>query len=559
MAILLRQLEQNVPEDALVLAEELIEQNAVQALQMVDSKLWIARVLTYEVELKATRQRLQEATCECARFKATQMCEHVVASALVLRRQLTEEETTKQLTTPASATSTKKLTTKSILQQLSPEELRRFVQEYASRDRNFALALKTRFVGQVELSDDKNKYLQLIEDAIKNARKKDRNISQRGKQKLLKVANELLHQVDAALAQKYYRSVLYIAQSFIERLTPILRKMDDPKDILAIITTSFQLLKKLATSPIPPDLMDELWDYSITEFQKVTYRINEVVPSFFDLQYLLAKELNQEIELLARLNKFANQDMQTTENETRLLIHRMALMDELNETTQANQLLQDHTDHPDLLLFVIQKSFERKAYEQTKQLAKQALQLTLPSTLHRQLIDILLAIAQLENNAAAIAHYAEQRLFQTKQTEDYDLLKVNYSGGWDKKWKDVLKRIQRTSFSIERRNLVAHIYAEEGEFDTLIDYIYKLQSLDVLEYVAPILFSKHAAILEQLYRDLMTHYLQHHLGRQASLRVHNKLNHLATIGATRMSRYLAAHLRTIFPERHTLLEELANF
>ncbi|MEM1324868.1 MAG: SWIM zinc finger family protein [Bacteroidota bacterium] len=559
MAILLRQLEQNVPEDALVLAEELLEQKAVKELQLVDSKLWIAQVLTYEVELKSTSQKLQAYTCECPRFQEEGICEHIVATAMVLRRQFAAEKAKKQAARTKTTTTEKKLTTKSILQQLSPDELRQFIQEYASHDRNFALALKARFVGQVESSDDKAKYLQLLDDAIKSARKKDRSISQRGQQKLIKVANELLHQVEVALAQQHYRSAAYIAQSFIEKLTPILSKTETASEIRSIIQTSFQLLEQLITMSIPPDLLDELWQYAITEFQKVTYRLNGIVPAFFQWQRQLATQLQREPELLHQLNEFATQNIQMSDNETRLLIHRMELMDKLGETSQATTLLQQHKDNPELLLFVIQKTFEREAYEQTKQLAEQALTLTLPRELHQQLTGILLSIAKMEDDQAAIALYAEQQLFQTLAAADYDLLKANYQSDWNKKWRNLVERIQRTSFSIERRNLVAHIYATEQAFDALIDYINKLQSLDILQYVAPTLLKSHKEQLATLYQDLMQHYLQHHAGRQASIRIREKLAHLSEAGGRKMARQLATNLRTTFPERHTLLEELAVF
>ncbi|MEM0994264.1 MAG: hypothetical protein AAGI49_14590 [Bacteroidota bacterium] len=557
MNFLLRHIEQNVGENDLVLGEQLFERNAVLNLQMVEKKLWIAKVNAFEVELKISPTKLEAATCECENYAANGMCEHIVASVLQLRRkldQLKKEKPIKKSNKPSN-----RLTTKKILSEISEAALKRFVQEYASKDRNFALALKARFVGQVEISDDKNKYLQILDDAIKQARKKDRNISHRGKQKLLKITNELAQQLSLAIAQQHYRSAVFIAQSFIEKLTPILRKLSDAKEIVDYIKKGFQTLQQLIDLPIPPSLIEELWQYSITEYTKITYRINEIIPHFYRLQRVLAAKLNHQEALLDLLQEFSLQMQYSDENYTRLLISRFTLLEQLERWEESDQLVKAHLNHPNLLLFVIRQAMSRKDYAQAKYLGEKGLDNPNAGKTKAALEDILLQIAQQEGEAAKVVSYATARLYSSYEMKYFELLKTYFAGDWDKEVNKVLDKLQRTSFSLAQRDLIAGIFAEEEKFDDLLTYIEKLQSLDILQTFDQLLLQHRKSAVYELYEDLLSSYVKHHVGRKPAIRIRTKLQHLKTIGARQFVSSFVENLRSEYPERHALIEELEVF
>ncbi|MEM9888720.1 MAG: hypothetical protein AAF849_22685 [Bacteroidota bacterium] len=553
----LRHFEQNVEERPLVLGEQLFERNAVLKLQMVEKNLWIAKVDDFEVELKVTPTKLQSATCECDIYAEKGMCEHIVASVLQLRRRL--DQIKKNSPLKKTKNNTNRLTTKTILNEIEESALKRFVQEYASKDRNFALALKARFVGQVEISDNKEKYLQILEDAIKNVRKKDRTISHRGKQKLLKIIDELMQQSELALAQSHYRSAVFIAQSFIEKLTPILRKLNDSKEIENYIKKSFQVFHQLLQLPVPPALIEELWTYSTHEFTKITYRINEIVPQFYRLQRSLAEKLQSQDALLDLLQEFSLQMQYSDENYTRLLISRFILLEQLERWEDSAHLVKAHLNHPNLLLFVVRQAMSRKDYAQAKFLTERGLENPNVGKTKAALEDIGIQLAQLEGNQEKQALYAASRLFSSNQMKYFDLLKAAHKGDWNRKVDEILTKIQRSTYSLEQRDLIASIFASEARFDDLLDYIRKLRSLDILQTFDELLLKHRSSDVYKLYEELLLNYVKHHVGRKAAVRVRDKLQHLYNNGARKFVQNFVQKLRSTYPERHILMEELERF
>ncbi|MEM8527016.1 MAG: hypothetical protein AAGG68_20420, partial [Bacteroidota bacterium] len=550
MSFSLDVLEQNVDEAALVQGEELFEQNAVGKMQMVEKNLWIARVAGLEVEVKATSKKVEAVTCECATYRQKGMCEHIVATLFLLRKKVNEKpKTTISKARKKTQKTENRLTTRSILKEIDEAALHRFVQDYAARDRNFALALKARFIGVVEFSDDKAKYIQILDDTIKAARKKDRNISYRGTQKLLKISDELFQQADLALVQSHYTSVAYIAQSVIEKFTSILRKVDRSAELRNQINRSFKLLQQLLEKPIPPDLLEQLWEYVKQEFTRITYRINEVVPQFYRLQRTLAEKLNKEEELLDLLTEFSFQMQYSDENYTRLLINRIGLLEKLGNEAAIDDIVKNNLQNPQLLLFVIRQALKKEDWKQAKSLTQKGLEQAQAKRTIAPLEEIIIRIAEQENDIETLAQYAQSRLLATYQLQYFEKLKKAYAGDWKEKLENLLKQIKSAPYSLAQRDLIASIYAEEKYYKELLEYVQKLRSLDILQQFDEVLMQEKEHEVKELYQQLLREYLEHHIGRKPAVRVREKLAHLYQIGARKLAKELIQEFRTTYRER----------
>lgn len=560
MSFSLNVLEQNVDEASLVQGEELFEQNAVRRMQMVEKNLWIAKVTNLEVELKATSKRVEAVTCECANYKQKGMCEHIVAALFSLRKKVNEKpKNTISKSLKKTKNTGNRLTTRSILKEIDEAALHRFVQDYAARDRNFALALKARFIGVVEFSDDKVKYVQILEDAIKAARKKDRNISYRGTQKLLKMSDELFQQADLAMVQSHYTSVAYIAQSIIEKFTSILRKADRAEELRKQIDYSFKLLQQLLEKSLPPDFLEQLWAYFKQEFTRITYRINEVVPQFYRLQKVLAEKLDKEEELLKLLTDFSLQMQYSDENYTRLLINRIGLLEKLGKEEEIDGIVKNNLRNPQLLLFVIRQAVKKQDWKQAKALTKKGLEQSQAKRTLAPLEEIMIRIAEQENDLDVLVKYTQSRLLATYQLQYFDKLKSAYEGDWKKKLQALLQQIKSAPYSLAQRDLIASIYAIEKRYEELLEYVQKLRSLDILQQFDEVLMEDKKQEVEILYQQLLSEYLEHHVGRKSAIRVREKLAHLYQIEAKRLAKKLIQEFRATYPERHALQEELEIF
>ncbi|NJK83460.1 MAG: hypothetical protein HC912_06195 [Saprospiraceae bacterium] len=461
----------------MIQAEDLIEQNAISVPQEVEKNLWTANTTEdYEVETQINAVKVMAYSCECPAFVQEGTCAHIIATLLLVRKQVQAKKAAKALQKKSEKLD-KKLTIKQLLEEIDNDELKQFIQSYASKDRNFSIALKVRFAGNIEFLDDKQKYLQLLDDAIRVARKKDQYLSHRGTQKLMKVAHELLHQLDTAFVQQHFTTALFIAQSIIEKFTPILRKTHPSSELLAMIEKAFGYLNNVAQAAIAPVLVENLWDYALTESSKITYRINEVVPYFYKLLILLAEQLHQEAELLAFFSDFSVQSAYTEKNYTRLLIAKITLLEKMNRSEEAQQLVTQNTNYPELLLYALQQAKKRNDMAQMKSLAELGLQANFSSFVHHQFVVVRLEIAQTENEQALILSLAENLILQTFEVTHFRLFKkaviAHCAKDWPNAFQKLLDQLEIAPFSIAKRDFIAQLYAEEQQWEALLGYIKK--------------------------------------------------------------------------------------
>lgn len=554
----LEYIEQNVSENFLVLGEQLVEQNAVLNLQEVEKHLWIATVDNqFEVEVKITPSKVTACSCECENFKQTGICEHLVGTFLVLRKTIAKKTQVKK--TKPTQKKKDKLTINSILKNADQAALHTFIQNYASKNKNFAIALKARFASVVEFSDNKEKYLQLLDAVIKQSRKKDRTLSFHGERKLMKVADELFQQAELALDQRHYVTVRLIAESVIEKFTPIIRKSYHPSNMVGLVKEAFQLLHKLLKAPVAPTVLEDLWEYAIKEVKKITYKINEITPHFYHLLIALAALLDREIWLIDFLQTLSFEASYSNKNHTQLLISRITLLEQNDRLEEAQALIKDNLHNPDLLLFALNQSKKKNNVVRMKYLADIGLNANFSNAIHRQIADIRLAIATEEADTPLQTTLARQLLLQTFDVDYFHTFKTAHSGDWTKAFTNLVEDAEKLPFSVGRRDFVATLYQEEGKHGELMNYIRRLKSLDMLEKFDQFLLNYFRSEVFELYRTLIEDYITHHLGRVASKRVKQKLHHLHKIGGAALAEELVKKMRTEYADRQSLMEELAVF
>jgi len=480
----LKQLEQHVEESALLAGERLFEQQKVRHLQELEKHLWIATVDDdYEIELQITPSKVQNATCECSDFLDHGQCQHIVAGLFALRQKLQAQQAKRKKQRQKKSNSPpKRLTPSVILDNVTLDELTDFVRKYASRDRNFALALKARFAGVVEFHDTKEKYLQVLDSSIEAARKTDRMISYRGARKLEKVLNELLQQAETALAQKHLTTTLYIAESIIEKVTPILRKVEREKDlILERLSDAFELFHTVLESDPAPALQNEIWSYAQNEATKLTYRLNGLTMNLYRILRRMATTPGKVEELLYLLNELLDSSHTDAQMYVQLLLAKLSLLEAHNRHEEAQVVVQQNLQQPEILHFALRQLLQREEWEAARKLAEEGLRLTENPEVRGKLEDILLQVAQQQDNTTAQATYARRRLLTTLQMDYFHTFKKAINGVWQPTRTALLDELQQGARSLEKRNLVAAIYAAEGMENELFDYIQRARSLDLLQ------------------------------------------------------------------------------
>ncbi len=558
----LQKIEANLEEDVLLHAERLLDAGAVMDLQEVERHFWIAKVEDeerYEVEVKISPTKVTAATCECETFRKFGQCGHIAAILLTIRqRQVRGDKPAKsgKKNKPAS----RRLTTGTVLEQVDPDDLIAFVKQYAKSNRNFALALKARFAPSVSDIDSREKYLQLLDSTINAARRPDRTFSHRGGQKIYKVLLELQHQIDEAIAQGFLAEAVTMAQTIIEKMTPLLRKMEGAEgEIRQQIREAFHAFRKVLNASPPPTLRDSIWNYCLQECRKLLYRNNKIDQHFFHLLMQMTEDAEQKEALLELIDDQITRYFFEKRELAQLLLIKLSVLEKLDRAEEVQSFINQHITNDEVLTFAVRQAMQNDNLHRAKMLAQSGLASASSSVTTVAMENTLLEIARREADEEAIVHYAERRLEATFELEFYRIVRQAWSGDWQTYRRHLIEKLQVLPFSTKKLHLIASIYFEDEQYAELLNYLRETKSLDLAREFGYRLLAHAPEDVYLFYNELFTYYLSHHVGRKPSEKIRAILLQLHDARAEELAEKLVHNLRAKFPERHSLMEELAVF
>ncbi len=145
-------IETKVPEEIYIASEELSEVEHISGLSQNKDKEWEATVVDknmhFSVVAEVKRNKLKYCTCNCSIFSKENMCPHLVATILKLRKNLEKKkEERKSRTVKKRRTSSFDLNM--FIDQISADELKTFAIAKAKSDKNFRLLLQARFIEKI--------------------------------------------------------------------------------------------------------------------------------------------------------------------------------------------------------------------------------------------------------------------------------------------------------------------------------------------------------------------------------------------------------------------------
>lgn len=553
----LQKLEAHIDDLPLAEGEALLESGAVERLMEAEKHLWVAVVDGQEAEVQVTPSRVVAGSCECQRFRQQGMCEHLAALLLALRRHLQSRQDDRRQARQKQAEGPRKLTTGIVLGHVSKEDLVDFVREFARTNRNFAIALKARFASAVSEIDSKEKYLQLLESTINAVRKADRSITLRGSQKLASVLEELQLQTIQAIDEADFTEATYIAQSIIEKVTPVLKKAKGKeREIRHYISQAFDNLQRLVSRRPAPSLLKELREYAMAEHSKLAYRSNNIDQAFFKLLMLLCQSSAEEQELLDALEQQKAKYQVEGRPLAPLLVLQLNILERAGRAEEARQLMEHNLSLPDVLQYAIEQARARGKVPRVKALAAFGLKLGMPADVKSSLESMLLLLAESEEDWEEVNRYAMLRFMDTLDFSYFEQARRTAPDDWAEQVDGMLEQLLAQPYTARRRDAVARVFAEEGKLESLIGYVEQAGSLDLLLLVGRYLLVPYRDRLFYLYRRLLAEYLNNHLGRKTSQRIREVLAHLQDIGAGELAEELVDEFRAKYPERHSLMEEL---
>lgn len=556
----LSDLEKYVGENALLQGEQLLERGEVRNLQEIERHLWLAEVrdeAIMEVELRITPAKISQGSCDCGFFRPGDPCGHFVAAALALRRHLQEKKEAAKKGNSKGPKSAKSLGTHQILEHISHAELSEFVRDYAKANRGFAIALKSRFATAIPVEDPRAKFNELLESAINAARKADRSFSARGLRKILDVVDEMRIQMRQSAAIQHISDTTGIAQSLIEKLTPLLRKSGELEPALReAIIFAFQALRELVAPEAPPILADSLRAYAIEESRKLLYRNNAVDKYFFRLLDALSRTPEDASQLKALTLEHIERYLSEGRDPAALVLQLIQLLEKEGQRLEASALIERYLSSPEVLLFAAKNAAAKSDWKRMALLCESGMKLQMPPAVFAELEILLLQHAIRENNREKICQFAKSRFLKTLDISYFQTFKTHWNGDEASLEAEILSPLRRLPFSPAKRQAIAGVLAETGQLDQLMAYLGDCRSLDLLANFGHYLLPVREDEIADLYRELLAQYLRGHVGPKPSRRIREIIDDLRRRGAGRLADRLTSMIKEEYPERQSLQEAL---
>ncbi len=526
-------------------AQDLIQAGAIRSLREVEKHFWVAAADTpggaLEVEVIITPHRIKAYTCECWSENRRLMCPHIAAVLLKIRQYLAQrQEERRKIREVRQEKALNRLTVPGVLEDVGHDDLLEFVKNYARRDRDFALALKTWFAGQVK--GHQNPFFLILDSAIPPPplRATDRR-------RLRKTLDDLLAQLETAAKDGHLHRTAQIAEAIIEKTAPLLAKeADRPESELPhYCLVALQTLRQAPWQAGSPELQEALWQTLCrwadsswfppalnAELIGVLFAHSDRPGHFEDVERMFDRAPAPVPDRLLQLYAAALAKKNRPEAVVRLLEHVTAPPAALPELVRLLQNLQLY----EAALLAAEYLLEHRA-------------LGLPSK--RELEDRALQLADKLSDRPRLLYRLRKRFLETGSAESFHRLKLAAAADWPEMLIQLLQELRERG---DRRRLAA-LFAAEKEFDALESLLSDCADMELPGQYAGVLRDE---FLYTRYKELLTTYLQDHFGKPAALYARQTLDALLKNGKHALASRIVRDLTESFPDRPSLPEELAE-
>ena len=548
----LRDFELQISPATAAAAETLAQAGAVRKLQEVERHFWVAQVHSdegdYEVETIITPQKIKAFTCECWAEGRRLMCPHVAAALFKVRQYLAQKtEARKAPPAERSANALGRLSVSAVLEQASAEALADFVQAYARRDRDFALALKIHFAATVMGTENP---FALVLDTLLAAMGKASSWREPDFRRLRSALEALDQQLLQAATAQDFALTLQLASTILQKISPLATRLEETKrkHLLPALQSAAAQLLLFQTDTVAPALQSAAWETGFDLAAKGHFP-PELGPSLLML-------LSQAAAADAYFERISQLFDQSVEPVAPFIMQLFtAALARRDRPEAVVRVLEGQVEQPALLLDTLlaldQGGYAEAAYQAGDRL------LTLARFNHsqrRQIEEMMFRLADSMGNRERKITWLWRRFQQSGDFSFYEQMKQTAGKSWPGIRTHLITELRRTGNS----HTEAILLGAEGDTVALAQLLDSATELSQVQEWEDLLLTTDKAFVERRYAELLSHYLHDHFGRQASGYVRENLAGLLQKGETEVVLAIVRHLIDHFADRPTLPDELAE-
>ncbi len=572
----LEDIELNIEDDILEVSESLLQQGNLRNLNEIEKGLWTGSFtensVVVEVEVQIAGSRVRGYTCECDVFKRYGVCQHIAATlhALRERRRRFAEDREKARLAKLKKIETEKnpqlLTVSHILKHAEKEALLSFVADYARQNKQFSLALKTRFTGTINKENNEINYKILIDNTLKNAKTPKGNITPKGWGEILTVVDQLRQQSETAAEQDDLQQVFILTSLILPFLHRLLRREDVPKSKIVKRQEIFvNLLRGGLGRPMAKELEQKIYAFVFNEFQTqirfdfIDFFANNLLPPLLKNTNRHEKILEIIDNNLASIKKINQLIVHYRDEAKEALYNRLVglkirVVQYAGQAALAAKIIIENNNTGAALLDAIHFAFEQEDTKLLKILLEKGLLLYDRTPFMTHIEEFALKLAIVENDRDKIIKFAKKLIINTLKSDFYHILIAQKISTAEKE--TLLSTINNLPHSIEKRDLLGMIFFEEGMYDNLFAFIRHLQSFELLRLYSIRLWQVEPQKTIELNEEVLLDYLVIHFGKLPAQRVKTLFESYIEMGGIDFVKIMAHFLRKKFAQRGSLLEEL---
>ncbi|GAB3992077.1 hypothetical protein GCM10028807_24350 [Spirosoma daeguense] len=503
--------DQQLPKDLLKKAQPYAQNGAVLYVEQDSNGVWQAEVAgsdTYSVEIILDGRTISDSFCDCPVESAT--CKHVVAVLFTLRETLRKQpKLGKKAGTVKPKKTTGKLTIADLVQELSADELRVFLVEYATSDKTFAAKLQLHFAAKDERIDVGQHYVDLTRKLVQAHTDRRGFIDYRSTFKLAKEINTLLATGSKLIVQHNFKDSLTLGMILLEEIMTVLTKCDDSAgNISDTLRNSVELLREIALHddtalPLRRQLFDRLAD-SLTDKRYFGY--SDAGLSMLDVARQTSLKLHEPdlfLELLDKLQPLLRSAGSTFYPDY-LRTLRVKFLREIDRDEDADRETEANMDIVQVRAQAVDKAIQTKQYDRAKTLVQDGIRIAEknkhPGTVH-QWMEKLLVIAEAEKSIDDIRRFTKQFAFDRwfnveyfrrwKATFSAEEWAVEYTSLVEKIRQDIAKEAgkRRSGWGYNAADALLSqlgpIFLEEKQWPDLLVLLQQAPRLDAIKEMMP--------------------------------------------------------------------------
>ena len=508
----------------------------------------------YTVRLETKNNVIIEHNCDCP-YDMGPVCKHIVASIFYLKQdELNLNQQSISLTKKKkSKTVTQQL--KEVLDKVSHQDLKEFIQEQSKMDKQFRNLFLSSFAHLNE-SQSKEFYQQQIKSIVNSATDRHGFIGWHEMDYLEQGIDPIITIAGKQFESKNYINAIYICTALMEEMTEAIQFSDDSNGVIGgVIDNSYEMLYDIATKDISVDIKTELFKYCITAFEKRLFDGWDWHTGVLEIAYELTNN-EKEADIIIKCLDTVNGEYE----KKRAQSFKLKIISEYKDKKEVQKFIDKHITNSSIRNSEIEKAVKNKDFEKAIKLCKDGIKYDEKDKpgLVKDWYNWLLKIAQTQNNTSKIIEYARFLFIDDFHPEQdyYQLLKQEVEPN---KWNDFLEEIIKEitpKGGWKYNELVRKIFINEKRWDRLFLLLKQNVSLQNIENNEKYLSKDYSQELIQLYSERLVKYVDKYVGINQYQTVHRYLRRMKKLGGNKRVNELVDNFRKDYPQRRALLDEL---